>query len=186
MRAALLALLVTSSALAAEDMQPVESPVFPTTGTQVEIAKRGELCIARLVRFDGVSLRDATNSTSMLGAALDNPLAPAGKAQQVTGGNVIVTSAPESGVVVANNRLRFKMWALDSVVQSTLTLESKDGRFRLTHTAIQGASENTGISHNVGFKPLHPKTPIAKRAADELQKESAAIAECIQKPPSDW
>lgn len=174
--------LLALPALAFPPMPDVQSEVFQAAGAQVEIAKRGEICIARIVRFDGVSIADATNGTGPLSGALDNPLRAKGKTGQVAGGNVIITSSPELGIVVANNRLPYTMTMLSGVFQSTLTLEAKDGRFRITHSMIQEASKNTGIMSNEGLKPVNDNTKLAKRATEELQNESRAIAACMTKP----
>ncbi len=178
-------LFVAAPCWAYDPMPAVESEVFTTTGTAPEIAKRGEICIARLVRYDSVNIADSTNGSGPLAGAMDNPFRASGKAQEIAGGSVVVSHSPETGMVVANNRLPYKALMNAGVFQSTLTFESKDGRFRITHSAIQDATLNTGMVHNEGFKPVYDKSGLAKRAKEALQKQSTSIAKCVMNSQSD-
>jgi hypothetical protein len=152
----LLAALPALSIAGPEAAPPVQSEVFTTSGTQTEIAKRGEVCIARLVRNE-----------SMGGQAT---------------GSTIASSVPDAGLVVANSRITVKSLLMNQVVQSVLTFESKDGRFRITHTDMKFADPGP-FSH---FTPVYARTPLAKSVATALQKFSGDIAACVQQPASDF
>jgi hypothetical protein len=163
---------------------PIESEVFQTAGTQAEIAERGELCIAQLVRNDSVAISDAAPGTGILGALQNDPLAPKADQSVIPGGSVVIAS--DATTVVANNRLTVReRFAGATTFQSILTLSAQDGRFKLVHTDIRFAMANTGYAQNDGFQPIHPKAKMLEKATSLLQELSAKVATCIQQK-ADW
>jgi hypothetical protein len=66
-RFALVLVLFPAAALAAEYLELVESKVYETSGTAAEIAKRGETCIARIVRNDAVRISDSASNLGGFG-----------------------------------------------------------------------------------------------------------------------
>jgi hypothetical protein len=134
----------------------VQSPVYETPGAPPEIARRGETCMARLLA--------------------------SGRA----GGQVIVSSDPHGGAVVATNAMEYRDGLLMWQMRSRVTLQARDGRFRIEHTSIERFNEQAG-----GW------TPVGKwwgsgwvKAEDALKAVSASIAACVTGPAEgagdDW
>lgn len=148
-------LLLISSTTVLGDEPTVESQIYETAGTQAEIAKRGESCIAQLVRNDPFNERD-------------------------TAGPVIVSMQPDR--IVANNRILIPargFLTIDELVQSTLTLMSRDGKFRIRHDNIRFAFPKHG-----GFENLPAKSPARKTYIEALENLNQKIATCMM--TSDW
>jgi len=176
------ALFLTAPSFA--DTPAIESEVFEASGTHEEIAKRGELCIAQLVKNDGLSVKDATNGAGLLGTVAQNPFDPKNDKQLIQAGNVIVASNADT--VVANNRLPIQQFLTGrTIIQSVITLFAKDGRFKISHSDVQFAIQNTGYLDNNGFGPLDPKAKLYGKASSALQELSTQIAQCV-KQKSDW
>lgn len=142
--------IVSFGQVIAEDMATIESEVFHAEGTAQEIVGRAKGCIAQLVRFDAVGGTPA--------------------------GDVIVADVPESGIVTANNRLPVKFWGVRTIIQSTLTVQAKDGRFRIRHSAMKAD----------GLQPIRADSKNAEVADKELAALSGRIAACVTKKDSEW
>jgi hypothetical protein len=164
-------------------LDTIESPVFEATGTAQEIAKRAMLCIPRIVRNDEVTIKDT--ATTLLG-----PVAPPEKSRGVGGGQVIVSSDIESATIVANSRVDFPgTMGLGRNARSTITFQAKDGRFRITHSAIETLQKDSGITTNVGYTKQGKGWGSGwEKAQTALEGVSAKIADCVSKPAAstDW
>lgn len=151
-------LLLPTTALGFEKLGDISSDVFTADGRQADIAKRGEACIARLVRND--SLRDDAS------------------------GPVLTSVLPQFGLVVAHSRLIKHTFGLDFIIQSVLTFESKDGRFRMTYSDIKsGADTGNG---RVVLDKINKKAPLAKDAAQMIADLTNRIAQCVRQPSPDF
>lgn len=150
--------LVANSAAqkrAAIPIEPLTSQVYEATGDRAAIARRGTKCMAQMLK---PGVRTAPT---------------------------ILTSDPESGVVVANNSLQYAEKLLIPLVydaRSKVSLEARDGRFRLTHTEIEV------LTPHGGWAPA--KVWSDKLETDALRtslvKISADLADCIKKPDEQW
>ncbi len=98
------------------------------------------------------------------------------------------TQDPDSGLLVANIRVEYYAALTQRVVQSRLTIEAREGRFRMTHSDMR---------NSVGSSPadLHLLTKIWgtswERSIKELSDTSEKIAACIKssaepKKAEDW
>ena len=168
MRALIIAAVAAaaSSAEAAETLQNVTSPVIQAEGSQAALAKRATVCLTKNIR------------------------------PEKGGQPVIQASDPESGTVVAAATFTFTRAAIAWTARSTLTVETKDGRFRLVHTALQhrqGSESPSGLASFLGTNPRNDTwTDVGmwwgaggetvKREAEAL---SAKVADCIKAAPKD-
>lgn len=112
---------------------------------------------------------------------------------QNEGGQVILSSSPETGVVVANNSLEYRDGLVPWRMRSRLTFEGRDGRFRLTHNAIERHNDQ-----GLGAQLLKatPWGPVGKwrgsgwqKAQQALEAISERVAECVTTPTKardDW
>lgn len=184
-RAALLMGLMPLIAMAKEPnyLDSIESAVIEASGTAQEITKRAMVCIPRIVRNDEIAIKDS--ATSLIG-----PLNMAEKSRGVGGGSVIVTSDIESGTIVANSRVDFPgTMGIGRNARSVITFQAKDGRFRITHSAIETLQKDTGISTNVGYTKQGKGWGSGwEKAQAALEGVTAKIAECVSNPAAstDW
>lgn len=134
----------------------VQSPVYEAPGTPSDLARRGEICMARLLA--------------------------GGRA----GGQVIVSSDPAGGAVVATNAMEYRDGLLTWQMRSRVTFQARDSRYRIEHTSIERFNEQAG-----GW------TPVGKwwgsgwvKAEDALKAVSTSIASCVTGPAGgagdDW
>ena len=178
-RFALVLALLPAAALAAEYLELVESKVYETSGMAAEIAKRGETCIARIVRNDAVRISDSASNLGGFGQ-------PKRSTDQMSGGPVIVSSDPAAGIVVANSRVNWSRMLSAQVTQSTLTFMSKDGRFKIQHTNIETLQLSTGYAENEGFTRQGKWTGSAwEKVEKALQETSDKVAQCVMAPPAN-
>lgn len=185
-RTTLIALaLVVSSAASAESefLEKVESPVFEFPGTPSEIAGKAKTCMAQLVRNDEIRIKDSTAGTDFFASPGD------GHSSGVTGGEVFVAEDLPGGLIVANSRIDYSSMLMKQSVQSTLTFQAKDGRFRFTNSNISRAAYSSGYMHNDGYKPVRTSWGAGHKDVEAALLEfSAKIADCIKAPAaaSDW
>lgn len=154
--------LFAVAALAVPDyLTEVVSEPVATTGTPAEITARAQACAARTL-----------NS----GAA---------------GGQVILSSDPASGLVVAANALEYRDGMVPWRIRSRLTIEAREGRFRIRHDAIERHNDQAFGAQVLGASPW---APVGKwwgsgwqKAETALKGVSDQIAACMQAPPAaDW
>ncbi|HYC66672.1 MAG TPA: hypothetical protein VEA98_00510 [Brevundimonas sp.] len=149
-------------ALVAPDyLTEVVGEPITTTGTTAEIATRAEACAAQT-----------------LNAGADE-------------GPVILSSDPASGVVVARNSLEYRDGLLPWRMRSRITIEARDGRFRIRHSAIERHDDQSFGAQVLGASPW---APVGKwrgsgwqKAEAALQETSRSLAACITSsgPSSD-
>lgn len=145
-----------SLALAPPDyLTTVQSEVIEAHGSPAEIAARGEACMAQY-----------------LGSG-------------VQGGELIVSRDPAAGVVVSRNSVSYRDGLLEWQMRSRLTLEAREGRFRLTHTGIERFNDQGG-----GWSAVGKWWGSGWQKAETALKDvSAAVADCITGSPAardDW
>lgn len=146
-----------------EYLTEVVSPVHQVDATPAELARRAEVCMSQT-----------------LAASAD-------------AGSVIVSSDPERGVVVGSNALEYRDGMLPWRMRSRVTFEGREGRFRITHTAIQRFNEQ---SFGAQVLSADAWQPVGKwrgsgwqKAEQALQGISTQIADCVlSSEPSadDW
>jgi hypothetical protein len=179
-----LAIAPVSPARAAEELGPLQSAVFERPGTPREIATAARACAIKHLRNDAFQIRDSSRVGFM-----SPPGSTAGDANTIPGGEVVTTFDPDAGLVVAQSRItRSALFGKESV-QSTVTIEAKDGRFRITHSSIGSAAADTGYAANSGYHPVYIQAMSGHakiRAALEALTEK--IAACVRDAPAsdDW
>jgi hypothetical protein len=143
----------------------LQSETFEARGTQQEILSRATVCVAKLVRFD--PLRQITPSTST----------PPGSFTllETQGGPVFVTADIDSGTLVVNNRTQGGMQRGSRFyMDSTITLQSSDGKFQITHSSIR----------TLGWEPIETLPELVAPATEALVNQTRAIANCVTAPPA--
>lgn len=93
------------------------------------------------------------------------------------GGQVIV--ADDGRTLVANNALSYDAGLVRWPLRSRVTIEARDGRFRVAHAQIQRFNDQGGGWDLVGRWPGSG----AGAAAAALQHVTADLAACIAAPP---
>lgn len=150
-------LLCAASVQAAVPVYAAESPVYEAAGSARDLARKGQGCIAQLVR-------------------------PA-----LTTIPTLVSADVESGVIVANNALHYEeasIVPLPYTVRSTLTFEAREGRFRIRHTDIGVLAEK---APRLGWSPAMRGKSGFSRAERELGALNERIAACVMRDvASDW
>ncbi len=136
--------------MATEYLEEVESGVYETTGSKQDIAKKGKLCIAKLVSNDEVKIADASDSSDVAGVDL------------------FVDVDLENGTVMANNRVDYRRMLLTYNVKSLLIFMAKDGRFKIKHTNIKNVQKDTGSWKNSGYTRVAKVAGTGWKSAKKL------------------
>ena len=152
------ALLMSAAPPEREYLTEVQSDVIEATGTAAEIASRGQACMSQILAGGTVSA------------------------------DIILSSDTERGVIVARNAQEYSegfMGLLVWQMRSRMTLEAREGRFRVTHSQIERFNDQAG-----GWGPIGKwNTSGWQRAEAELRSTLATIANCIVAGTSardDW
>lgn len=117
------ALVCASSAQAAEYLETVQAPPAEAPGDRAAITKRAAGCLARNLR------------------------------PERAGPAVIQSTDPETGVTVAAASFPYSRGGVPWTARSTVTVEAKDGRFRITQSNLehrQGAETTTAAASFLG------------------------------------
>jgi hypothetical protein len=144
---------LASPAAAADYLTEVSSQVYQTPGTTREIAMRANTCIAQNLRAGTVN-------------------APQ-----------IVSSDLESGVIVAQNALKFGSLP-EWQIRSRFTFEAREGRFRISQTGIEMFNDMAGGWGGIGKWWGSPW----KKAEAAFAASADAVARCVMSGPKrdDW
>jgi hypothetical protein len=163
----------------------VESPVRSVDGASVrQLTEKARTCISQMVTYDAVVLRDSSRVSPMSAIPGDT----SGDTTAVAGGDVLRTVDLDAGIIVAQSRIPWTRMMMNYVLESTITFEAKEGRFRITQTGIKQAMLSTGYMANTGFIPVRvqPGSPSAKIEA-ALQDHAAKIGDCVASADnSNW
>lgn len=133
-----------------------------TTGTVSEVTLRAQACASR-----------SLNSGS-------------------DGGQVILSSDPAAGVVVAANWLEYRDGMVPWKLRSRVTIEVREGRFRVRHDSIERHNDQSFGAQVLGASPW---SPVGKwwgsgwqKAETALKAVSDRLSSCIQSAPTgdDW
>jgi hypothetical protein len=177
-----IASLFPATALAAKTLDEIVSGPFDVAGTPAEIATKGRNCMVKILKNDAVTVRDSSRSTVALGALLDK-----GDSNSITGGDVITVFDASAGLVAANSRHAVPGMLSVEYLRSTVTLEAREGRFRIVQTNIARASSDTGALENSGFQPVYIQAMSGhKKVAASLEQLAAKVAACVQAPAQNW
>jgi hypothetical protein len=167
-------LALVSSSVFAADPPPtqIQSETFELAATKAEIMSRAKTCVAKLVRYDGVRV-DTRSAIGIIAGSQSEPDANT----DVPGGSVIVDANLENGALIANNRLSAKfIFNSTFYIDSTLTIDIRDGKFRITHTNIKTNTKD----------PLGKMRGLTKPATEALINENRSLASCITATPDDF
>ena len=178
--------LATAFSASAESkyLESVESPVVEVPGVSVsDLASRGRLCILKHVTYGDVVLRDESRVTPY-----SMPGSQAGNTTSASGGDVLQSVDLDAGLVVARSRVQMSSLMMRYSVESTITFEAREGRFKITQSAIRMAMLETGYAANNGFQPVLMQWGSPhKKVTETLQALATKIGECVAAPPSsDW
>lgn len=97
----------------------------------------------------------------------------------VAGGELILSDA--DGVIVARNSASYRDGLLHWEIRSRVTFEARDGRFRISQTALERFNDQSG-----GWSPIGKWRGSGWQKAEAAFVTSAAsLADCVAKPASD-
>jgi hypothetical protein len=179
---------VTVPAMAAEEkfLERVEMEPRAVDGASVrQLTERARLCITQNVTNDAVTLKDTSRVNPMASIGTMT----AGDSKAIDGGQVIQSVDLDGGLIVAQSRTSIPFMVVNKyTIQSTITFEAREGRFRITHTGIKSATQDTGYASNSGFQPVRVQTGSPyKKIEAALQDVSTKISDCVATAPSsDW
>lgn len=151
--------------------------VFIAEGTTKQIAERATTCASRTLRFDPFQLGDAGSAAGIFSTGVGKQVIP--------GGDIIVSKDLDNGTVVANSRTPATFLLTRLMVQSTVTIDTKDGKYRIKHTNVENASSESGYSVNNGFQPVLTEGGSAKQVTKALTSLSKRLADCISSSHAD-
>lgn len=137
-----------------EYLTEVASPVIETSGSAPDIAAKGRVCIAQ-------------------------QLAP-GRA----GGQVIVSDDVAAGVVVATNTSTYRDGLINWTIRSRVTFEAREGRFRITQSALERFNEMS-----MGWSPIGKWRGSGwQKAEAAFQATSTGLSNCVvgTAAKADW
>lgn len=152
------------------------------TGTRAELIAKAQTCVTRNVSNAGITLSGA-DSGSFFGSMVSGG---GQKSEQVQGGQLIELVDPENGLLVANSRVDFRRALLGYSAASTLTVEAKDGKFRIVQTNLAVAQKSTGSMNNSGYDPVVAVWGTGWEATlDAMQGVADKVAVCMSAGPAD-
>lgn len=150
--------LALGALVSPEYLTSVISEPMPATGSVPEITSRAETCIGRILNAGD------------------------------PGGELIVSSDPVGGAVVARNWIEYRDGLMPWKIRSRVTVEAREGRFRISHSSIERFNDQPAGLFVTGASPW---VPIGKwwgsgwqKAEDALKAKSAELATCIQQAPA--
>lgn len=181
----LIGLLGSGAVHAAEYLERVESQVIEVPGASVrDLTERARICVSQLVTYGDVVIRDSARVSHVSPV----PGSVAGDTTAVAGGDVIRTVDLDTGLLVAQSRVPVTSMLMKYSVESTITFEAREGRFKITQTGIRAAQEYTGYAANTGYQPVGLWTGSPwKKVEAALQKLASKIGDCVATAEnSDW
>lgn len=144
----------------AANIDEVDSQVYTATGTRQQILARAAVCVAQVMR-PGI------------------PNAP-----------LILSRDNTAGVLVIDNYTHFSARLVTWALHTTMTLEAKNGRFRIVHTGIEQTADPQGpMSAHPSWVPVSKGFPNPwKHAQQAIEDVSTRLANCVTRAPkpSDW
>ena len=151
--AAMFAVVAVEAASAAEYLTEITSEVYQAAGTPAELTAKANICMSRIL------------------------------VSGTEGGQVIVSSDPANGVVIANNVMSYQDGLLTWEARSKVTFEARDNRFRIQHTALERFNDQAG-----GWSPIGKWSMSGWETAQEaFEAVTAKIAGCVQnQKKEDW
>lgn len=168
----LMPLLVALSAHAGTAIEPIQrQPVDVAGQTQAQILQTAEQCLIRHLKNFG-----ATSPQTILGIAV-----PESKSTSVDPSVILTTT---ESAIEARHRFETSGVLAQAKVQADLTLEAKDGRYRLRwHDYRYGVAGQKADDAEL-IKEALPY----KKAMAALEQTSADIDACMAqpKPSQDW
>lgn len=131
----------------AEALGTWRSQVYEATADRHEIVRRAYICLSQTLKAG------------------------------ISGTPPVISQDPDAGVLVANNAFTFSWGFVPMKIsaRSTITLEAKDGRFRITHTNIEQFDER------LGWHPVWTGTETTEKSvAAAVGRVSEEVANCVR------
>jgi hypothetical protein len=148
--------LAAPSYAARASLPTLTSEVYQATGDHAAIARRANTCAAQLLHSGLMTIP------------------------------VIISSDPEAGTVVAHNTFQIPIgkghgvFAVAFDARSTVSIEAKDGRFRIEYTDLELL-----MVHD--WQPIDGTQSLVDSATATLNGISASLSQCIiAGSKSDW
>lgn len=161
----------------------VSEPV-KAEGTASEIIVRAQACVAKNVRNESIEI-SGSNSASFLGSLASQT---SDHRQRIEAGPMIELAQPESGLLIANSRSDYTAMMMGYNVRTKLTIEAKDGRFRITAGDLQSLAKSAGTASNKGYREIIKQWGMGwEPAITAVKNTTDKITACIvEKPGGDW
>ncbi len=167
----ILFIIFSSNANAWSYLEKIESQTYKTPGSTQQITLKGKNCITQIVSNEGVKV---SSGNIMFRNARDT-------SSHIQGGNVIINTDLNSGLVVANNRVDFTSTLLSHSAKSKITFLAKPGRFRIRHSGIKQVQRRTGNMPTSGYRKVHTSFGGGhKKVKATLEAVSLKIAKCVK------
>lgn len=146
-----------------------------------EIATKGRVCMLKTLKLTAVKMEDKAAGGLFSGKAQRNIIdAPA---------ELIIAFDPDNGMVAGNSGIDYRHMMMGSNARSIVTLEAREGRFRITHGSITSIQKNSGTWTNSGFTKVGMwRGGGSKPVVKALERVTNQLAECINEPKAvdDW
>lgn len=161
-----------------ETLTEVNSEVYLTAGTVMDISKKAKSCMGQILHNDEVRIADSSAGTGFLSFAEPGR---GNHSSGITGGQIIIDADLEGGMITANNRADYGSRFIQRNVKSTVVFQAKEGRFKIDHTNIEVLMKDTGGGHNKGYGPAFKIFATGWEDAEATLKNiSDKLAACIK------
>lgn len=155
----------------------ITSKPWDVPHSKPEIITRAQGCAGRVLTFSSVSARGS--SATLFGNS--------NTSVSVGGGQLIEVSDPAGGILVANHRVSYYSALIPYSAQARVTVEAKDGRFRIVLTNPERLQRSTGYAPTDDFSPMHRVWGTGwQEGVEQLTAAAEKLATCIQSPAEDW
>ena len=95
-----------------------------------------------------------------------------------------------NGIISANHNVDYRWLAVAQNVKSVVTLQAKEGRFRIKHSGISSLQKSTGSITNNGYGKVGTRRGLGgKPAIKKLEGVTDKLAACVQESgdnQDDW
>ncbi|MDB5988263.1 MAG: hypothetical protein JWR16_3316 [Nevskia sp.] len=147
------------------------SQIHEASGSAADIINRAQDCVARYVS------NEPATSNGVLGIGAKGRHSASSDATQP----VLESADPDSGVLMAHSRAPYHHLLLSFEARSRLSVEAKDGRFKIVQNDLAYRQLDTGNDASQDFSPIQRLAVTGwDGALEALQEVSDNVAECVE------
>lgn len=159
------------------------SQIYETPGLPADIIAKAQRCSARNMSNDTVATSGGSGTflTGIAGAGRNVN-------GSVAGGELIELVDPANGLLVANSRVDYTNALIGFSAKSRVSIEAKEGRFRIVQTDIRYLQKGTGSMPNDGYGKLIKTWGTGwEKAVTALAAAGDKVAACMATDkPAEW